>query len=46
MKNAIEIFTKNEIDLFELKQNVLNVANHHFDRNKLALNYLNRLHEI
>jgi len=46
MKSAIEIFTKNEIDLSELKRNVLNIANHQFDRNKLALNYLNRLHEI
>jgi glycosyltransferase involved in cell wall biosynthesis len=46
MKNAIEIFTKNEIDMFELKRNVLNVAKHHFDRNKLALHYLDRLNEI
>jgi glycosyltransferase involved in cell wall biosynthesis len=46
MKNAIEIFTKNEIDMFELKRNVLNVAKHHFDRNKLALYYLDRLNEI
>ncbi len=45
MKSAIEIFIKKKIDLFELKRNVLNVAQHHFDRNKLALDYLNRLHE-
>jgi glycosyltransferase involved in cell wall biosynthesis len=46
MKNAIAIFTKNDIDLSELKRNVLKVANNNFDRNKLALEYLNRLHEI
>jgi hypothetical protein len=46
MKLAIEIFTKSKIDLTDLKMNVLKVANYNFNRNKLALNFLEKLYEV